>query len=250
MFNKKPSYLIIIFSSILGFITSLSLPPNNIIFLNFFTFPLIFLLIEKNQADKKITFLIGWSFGFGYFVSNLYWITNSLTFIEEFKFLIPLAIILIPTILSIFYGIIAIVISFLKIERNLSSLLLFAAIFSIFEYFRGILFSGFPWNLHVFSLTEFLHQIQILSIIGTYSLNLLCITFFLFPLILKFQSSARLKILITVLFGIIVCTNFVYGKLRIDSFENIIETKLKTKFKIDNNAIHVNVAKLIHADGT
>ena len=232
MFNKKPSYLIIIFSSILGFITSLSLPPNNIIFLNFFTFPLIFLLIEKNQADKKITFLIGWSFGFGYFVSNLYWITNSLTFIEEFKFLIPLAIILIPTILSIFYGLIAIVISFLKIERNLSSLLLFAAIFSIFEYLRGILFSGFPWNLHVFSLTEFHHQIQILSIIGTYSLNLLCITFFLFPLILKFQSSARLKILITVLFGIIVCTNFVYGKLRIDSFENIIETKLKTKFKI------------------
>ena len=91
MFNKKPSYLVIIFSSILGFITSLSLPPNNIIFLNFFTFPLIFLLLEKNQTEKKITFLIGWSFGFGYFVSNLYWITNSLTFIEEFKFLIPLA---------------------------------------------------------------------------------------------------------------------------------------------------------------
>ena len=240
MFNKKPSYLIIIFSSILGFITSLSLPPNNIIFLNFFTFPLIFLLIEKNQADKKITFLIGWSFGFGYFVSNLYWITNSLTFIEEFKFLIPLAIILIPTILSIFYGLIAIVISFLKIERNLSSLLLFAAIFSIFEYLRGILFSGFPWNLHVFSLTEFHHQIQILSIIGTYSLNLFCITFFLLPLILKFHSSERLKILITVLFGIIVCTNFVYGKLRTYSFENIVETKLKTKFKIISPNINLN----------
>ena len=232
--------MIIIFSSILGFITSLSLPPNNIIFLNFFTFPLIFLLIEKNQADKKITFLIGWSFGFGYFVSNLYWITNSLTFIEEFKFLIPLAIILIPTILSIFYGLIAIVISFLKIERNLSSLLLFAAIFSIFEYLRGILFSGFPWNLHVFSLTEFHHQIQILSIIGTYSLNLFCITFFLLPLILKFHSSERLKILITVLFGIIVCTNFVYGKLRTYSFENIVETKLKTKFKIISPNINLN----------
>ena len=143
LFNKKPSYLIIIFSSILGFITSLSLPPYNIIILNFFTFPLIFLLIEKNQTNKKTTFLIGWSFGFGYFISNLYWITNSLTFIEEFKFLIPLAIILIPTFLSIFYGLIAIILSFLKIKRKLSSLLLFATIFSIFEYFRGFYFQDF-----------------------------------------------------------------------------------------------------------
>ena len=232
MFNKKPSYLVIIFSSILGLITSLSLPPYNIIFLNFFTFPLIFLLLERNQTNKKISFLLGWSFGFGYFVSNLYWITNSLTFIEEFKFLIPLAIIIIPSVLSIFYGIITIILSFLKIERNLSSLILFATIFSIFEYLRGILFSGFPWNLHVFSLTEFLYHIQILSIIGTYSLNLFCITFFLIPLTFKFKSNTRLKVLITFLFGLIVCTNFIYGKLRIDSFQNIEEAQLKTKFKI------------------
>jgi apolipoprotein N-acyltransferase len=44
-------------------------------------------------------------FGFGYFISNLYWITNSLTFEEIFKPLIPFALILIPLFLGIFYGI-------------------------------------------------------------------------------------------------------------------------------------------------
>ena len=34
----------------------------------------------------KIFFLYGWIFGFGYFVTNLYWISISLTFDQSFKF--------------------------------------------------------------------------------------------------------------------------------------------------------------------
>ena len=48
--------------------------------------------------------MIGWLFGFGYFISNLYWITNSLTFEEIFKPLIPIALIIIPLFLGLFYG--------------------------------------------------------------------------------------------------------------------------------------------------
>ncbi len=50
-------------------------------------------------------FLYGWFFGFGFFVSNLYWISISLTFDESFKFLIPLSLIFLPAFLAIFYGI-------------------------------------------------------------------------------------------------------------------------------------------------
>jgi len=42
----------------------------------------------KTYKNKKIFFLYGWLFGFGYFVSNLYWISISLTFDQNFKFLI------------------------------------------------------------------------------------------------------------------------------------------------------------------
>ena len=41
--------------------------------------------------------------------------------------------------------------------------------------------SGFPWNLISFSFSEFLPLLQILSLIGTYSFNLFCITLFVLP---------------------------------------------------------------------
>ena len=87
-------------------LTSLSLPPLNYFFINFFTFSLFFIFLTKkfNQhSNKKFFFVYGWLFGFGYFVTNLYWISISLTFDQNFKFLIPFTIILIPSFLGIFY---------------------------------------------------------------------------------------------------------------------------------------------------
>ena len=72
------------------------------------------LLYSKN---KIISFNIGWLFGFGYFISNLYWITHSLTFEDIFKPLIPFALILIPLFLGLFYGISTLVFSFLNPKK-------------------------------------------------------------------------------------------------------------------------------------
>ena len=96
---KKKFYIELIFLILLGALTSLSLPPLNYFVINFITLSLFYIfLIKKNEfnKNKKIFFLYGWLFGFGYFVSNLYWISISLTFDEDFKFLIPFTIILVP----------------------------------------------------------------------------------------------------------------------------------------------------------
>ena len=105
MKNKK--YLEFLFLIILGALTSLSLPPYNYLFINFFTISLFFIYIFQKKRSNVInhSFLIGWLFGFGYFSSNLYWISISLTFDENFSFLIPFALILIPLFLGAFYGV-------------------------------------------------------------------------------------------------------------------------------------------------
>ena len=85
--------------------SSLSLPPLNYLIINFLTFSLFFLfLIKKSNQHKrtKLFFLYGWLFGFGYFVSSLYWISISLTFDSQLKVLIPISIILIPSFLALF----------------------------------------------------------------------------------------------------------------------------------------------------
>ena len=130
--------LLIIF---LGSLTSLSLPPYNFFFINFisYTFLFLFLVEAKNSNKSKlIFFLYGWFFGFGYFVCSLYWISISLTFDNNFKFLIPISIICIPAFISIFFGIATLITKFfLSQKKIISSVLIFSLVLSIIEYGKG-----------------------------------------------------------------------------------------------------------------
>ena len=165
---------------LLGLFTSFSLPPYNFLIINFITFPVLLMFVIFNFEKGKWTlFQTGWIFGFGYFISNLYWITNSLTFEEIFKPLIPVTLIVIPLFLGLFYGFGILFCSFFKLKKNFSTILIFATIFSLIEFVRGFILGGFPWNLIVYSWTNYLNSIQIISFTGTYAFNLLSITIFL-----------------------------------------------------------------------
>ena len=174
------------FLIILGMITSLSLPPFNYFIINFLTFSLFFLFLVKkiNQHNnKKIFFIYGWLFGFGYFVTNLYWISISLTFDKNFKFLIPLAIIFIPAFLAIFYGLVSYIFLLIKPKKIVSSFLFFSLTFGVMEFVRGTILTGFPWNLIAYSFSNQLEILSITSIFGTYGFNLFCISLFTSPAI-------------------------------------------------------------------
>ena len=175
--------LIIILPFFLGIFTSFSLPPYNFVILNFITFPALLLLIINNSKKKINSFFIGTIFGFSYFLSNLYWITHSLTFDDKFKIFIPFALIMIPLFLGLFYGFACLVFSFFNIKKNFSTILIFATIFSLIEFLRSFVLGGFPWNIIAYSWTNYLSFLQIISLIGTYTFNLLSITIFLFPFI-------------------------------------------------------------------
>ncbi len=214
--NKVYLFLICL---LLGILTSFSLPPYNLFFINFLTLPVL-LHILVNYIDKKtISFFVGWVFGFGYFISNLYWITNSLTFDVNFKFIIPFALILIPLFLGIFYGLVTFLSNFFNLKNKFSSILIFSIFFGGIEFLRSFIFGGFPWNLVVFSLSNNLPSLQILSYVGTYSLNLLSITIFLLPLIFFFKYKSVIKFLIFGLGLILVVINFLYGNLIIKNFK-------------------------------
>ncbi len=169
--NKSFTFII---PFVLGLITSFSLPPYSFFFINFLTLPLLLIfLISNYKKGKWISFKIGWIFGFGYFLSNLYWITNSLTFDDILKPLIPIALVLIPLFLGVFYGFVTLLSSLFNLNKKFSTILIFSTFFSLIEYFRGFVLGGFPWNLIAFSWTDYLSILQILPFIGTYSFNLL-----------------------------------------------------------------------------
>jgi apolipoprotein N-acyltransferase len=105
----KKKYIETVCLIILGMASSLSLPPYNYLIINFFTFSAFFIFLFKKSKitqSKKYFFFYGWLFGFGYFLSSLYWISISLTFDQNLKFLVPITIILIPSFLGFFYGLV------------------------------------------------------------------------------------------------------------------------------------------------
>jgi len=171
-------------------------------------------------------------FGFGYFISNLYWLSNALTFEEIFKPLIPFSIIFIPLFLGLFYGLIIVCCSFIKLKKNFSSILIFSFFFSLIEYLRSFIFGGFPWNLIAYSFTDYLQLIQILSLIGTYAFNLLCITLFLIPSIIFFDYKKKKKILFLFCCILFLSINFFYGTSVIKKYEDVSKTNLNFTIKI------------------
>ena len=191
--NKK-LYIESIFLIFLGAVTSLSLPPYNYLIFNFLTFSLFFFfLIKKSNIhkNKKLFFFYGWVFGFGYFITSLYWISISLTFDQSFKFLIPFVIFIIPAFLAIFYGLTSYFFIILKPKKIISSFLVFSLIFGFLEFIRGSILTGFPWNLIAFSFSNHLEILSITSIIGTYGFNLICISLFTSPAILILRDTRR-----------------------------------------------------------
>ncbi len=218
--NKK-IYFELLFLVTLGAITSLSLPPYNYLFINFVTFSLffIFLFKKKSSKNKKNSFVYGWSFGFGYFFTNLYWISISLTFDANFNFLIPIALILIPAFLALFYGLATYFLFLFKINKITSSLFLFSLIFGIIEFCRGTILTGFPWNLIAYSFSNNLEIIQVVSLIGTYSFNMLCISFFVSPALLILKKNNK-EILVFIFFLLSIIILYISGSAKIKNFNS------------------------------
>jgi apolipoprotein N-acyltransferase len=218
----------------LGTLTALSFSPFNLTLINFFVFPtLLYLILEvkkkivskyRKKKSNYYFFYLGCSFGYGFFLAGNYWIAISLTHDDDFKFLIPFAVILIPLFLSIFFGL-AVLLTGKFAEKKIYFILLFSLIFSLFEFLRGNILTGFPWNLVSYTWSWSVSNIQILSLIGSYSLSLVSITLFCIPYIFLKSSFSKSKIIFILFFLVIFSSNYLYGNYKINN----------TKYKFDNN---------------
>ena len=230
---------------ILGSLTVFSFQPFNFSLINFIIFPLTFSLIvyvkkrsisiyRKSKSYKKNLFLIGFLFGFGYFLCGTFWISYSLTFEENFKFLIPISIILIPAFLGLFTAIATLAVG-RYLNFNFISILLFSSSFAVSDYIRGKIFTGFPWNLVAYSWSWLTEILQILNFLGLYAFNLVIITIFTLPALLFLRIESYKKVLTLSLIFIFGFLTYIYGSFAINKNKALINS-------IDNkNKIYVKV---------
>ncbi len=227
---------------VIGASATLSFQPYNLVFINFLIFPLFFYLtifinkksksVYRKKPYKKNLFIFGLSFGFGFYLSNISWIVNSLTFDENFKILIPFALILIPLFLSLFMALTILLIG-PHLSLSFSSIALFTAGLAFSDYLRSKLFTGFPWNLWAYSTSTINEFLQILNNIGLYSYNLLIITLFTLPAIIflrasKFKKLSIFLISIFFIFALLIFGNYEINKnkKKVESIEDKIYVKI------------------------
>ncbi len=184
---------------ILGLLTSLLFPPYFFFPLGFIIFPSLCLLLDtnrKNNSNLNIfnNFLL---FGFGFFISYLFWVKNPFFVFEETKnfFLVfLLLIILLSLILSLIFTIIS------KLGKNIPIFFLIPFMFTIFEYIISVTFYGFPW--FTFSLVISSNEYLLFSLksFGTLISSYLIIQIFCLPFIFITKVNLRKEMIYFSLF--------------------------------------------------
>ncbi len=151
-------------------------------------------------TNGKRAFVIGFCFGYGYFLSTLYWIAEAFKCVGMGDLGYP-AVLLLVAYLSI-YPALTCYLSY-KMKHETLKRLSFPVLWTIFEIIRGYLFTGFPWNLIGYISYKIPYFAQIADLVSIYGVT------FLLLLILVLLTKKTYKYSV-----ILLCAIMSYGYFR------------------------------------
>jgi apolipoprotein N-acyltransferase len=132
--------------------------------------------------------IVGWSFGFGFFLVGLWWVGAAfLVQADVFAWLMPLGVVGLPAYLALFWAFGAALARLFWSDRW-SRILVFAVALSIAEWLRGHLFTGFPWNAVGYALTPIPLMMQSAALVGIWGLTLAACFIFAAPVLLVAET--------------------------------------------------------------
>lgn len=130
-------------------------------------------LCELLDREKRLwrSVLLGWVFGVGQFVISLNWIATSFTYQSNMPaWLGWVAVVLLSLYLAIYPAIATGVAWWFGRDDRVVMIVVLGGAWTITEYLRGFLFTGFPWNPAAASLAP-TPLISLTPLIGTYGLS-------------------------------------------------------------------------------
>lgn len=214
-----------------GALSALAFAPLFAFPILFLTLPVLVWLID-GSANWRRAFSAGWFFGFGYFFFNLFWIGEAfLVEADKFAWLLPFAVTLLPAGLAIFWGLAAAAARSVW-SNGLGRLFVFAIAFSLAEYLRGHILTGFPWNLVGYALTYPLPLMQSAALFGAYGLTAIALFIFPAPLVVLGDGRSPLSfgsiLKATALAAVPIALLLVYGTWRLQTPQSFVpDVKLR-----------------------
>ncbi len=161
-----------------GVCAALAMAPIYALPLLAVSFSALILLLDVSPSmprPKRSAFAIGWFFGFGFFLAGVYWMAFSF-FVQadEFAWMAPFAVSGMPAFLGLFAGAATLTASFFW-KPGAARIFAFAAAWAVFEYLRGHILTGLPWNLVGQALAGSAIGAQTAAWYGAYGLSLVAV---------------------------------------------------------------------------
>ena len=146
-------------------------------------------------------FKFGYIFGFGHFFAGLYWIGNSFTIEPSVPGWVGyIMVALLSVILAIFIGLVAFGVKYIHKNHNFKTHMInivisFVVLWSIVEWLRGVVFTGFPWNLtgYIWGFSDVM--LQSTAVWGVYGLSIITAFLTFIPFLMldkKYRLLAQL----------------------------------------------------------
>jgi apolipoprotein N-acyltransferase len=158
----------------LGVLAVAALPPIFAVPVLLVSFTGLAWLLESRKSWWS-ALALGWWFGFGYFVAGLYWLAHALlTDPERFGWMIPFAVGGLSAYFAVFVAAAALVAHLIG-ARGATGALVFAGAWTVAEWLRGIVLTGFAWNPIGSVWVEIESVLQVAAVTGVYGLSFLTV---------------------------------------------------------------------------
>ncbi|MCX7857934.1 MAG: apolipoprotein N-acyltransferase [Deltaproteobacteria bacterium] len=211
---KKRVYREYFLPGLSGLLIIFSQPPFPFFFLAYVCLvPLLFCL---NRDGRKSDFLYGLKTGIVAYTGIIYWVVIAMNKYGGIDILSSiLCMLLLSLYLSIYLATFTFLISFFDSRLSLPIYLSSPFIWTLLEYLRTFLLSGFPWALIAYSQYSFIYLIQVSALIGPYYMSFLIVlvncgiylllkerlSFFKVPKLAFFLSSVAVIFIGTLTYG-------------------------------------------------
>lgn len=147
---------------------ALAHPPFGLLF-GLLGYPLLLLLSERSGTVRG-AFWMGWLAGFAYFFIGCWWVAEAFMVDPAQAWMAPFAASLLPAGLGLFWGAATAIYRRLALSGG-ARVLVFAALFCVFEWLRGHVLTGFPWNPAGAAWAAGSAPSQLASVVGIYGLS-------------------------------------------------------------------------------
>lgn len=180
---------------LLGAIAALALPPIYAVPVLIVSFSGLVLLMDRTPRFVSAVGL-GWCFAFGYFVAGIYWVANALLAVSSaFGWMLTFAIAgAVGGLSALLAAFPALAVGAARIvwPTGPARILVLSISWTIFEWLRGWVLTGFPWNLvgYSWAFSDAMNQFAALS--GIWGLSLVTVAVASLPALLldRFEPAS------------------------------------------------------------